>query len=178
MAPSMSSVRRRWGSIILIGFHVVKFLLVSLGKRCWCIGAILCLHGCFFVVFDVNTFATLLAVHVIGVPFANVGKFFAFFRRVFHFVAIDGFAVVGGFAVVTRTMALGSYLGTALLNGKRTFAFFDQRFAGIVTVGLFAGTRPLPFAVVAFAATVFAFAMVFAFAFTVSATMFSSGERG
>ena len=136
----------------MIGFHVVKFLFVSLGKRCWCIGAILCLHGCFFVVFDVNTFATLLAVHVIGVPFANVGKFFAFFRRVFHFGAIDGFAVVGGFAVggfavVRRRRRMA--MGTVLVNGKRTFAFFDQRFAGIVTVGLFAGTRPLPFAVVA-----------------------------
>ena len=61
----------------------------------------------------------------------------------FHFVAIDGFAVVGGFVV--GRMALG----TALLNGKRTFAFFDQRFAGIVAVGLFAGTRPFLFAVVA-----------------------------
>jgi hypothetical protein len=97
------------------------------------------------VVFDVNTFATLLAVHVIGVPFADVGKLFALFWRVFHFVAIDGFAVVGGFAFVVGRMALG----TALLNGKRTFAFFDQRFAGIVAVGLFAGTRPFLFAVVA-----------------------------
>jgi len=177
----------------LIGFHVVKFLFVSLGKRCWCIGDGDGALFIFFVVFDVNTFATLFAVHVIGVPFANVGKFIAFFRRVFHFVAIDGFAVVGGFAVARgrfdgradvdggvrrrRRMAMG----TVLVNGKRTFAFFDQRFAGIVAVGLFAGTRPLlfvPFVVVAFAATVFAFAMVFAFAFTVSATMFSSGERG
>jgi len=176
----MSSVRRR-GSLILIGFHVVKFLFVSLGKRCWCIGDGDGALFIFFVVFDVNTFATLFAVHVIGVPFANVGKFIAFFRRVFHFVAIDGFAVVGGFAVggfavVRRRRRMA--MGTVLVNGKRTFAFFDQRFAGIVAVGLFAGTRPLPFAVVAFAATVFAFAMVFAFAFTVSATMFSSGERG